>query len=255
MKRRQSEVTSRGLKAFYSAHPHRHVNNSPEKVANRKQREAEAAYRAERMTDIRSGTKFPDWSYIWLKERSRRISNEKYAAMPPDERKARNRILMDNRCPVTQAATLKAWKEKNREKHLASVQSWRDANPEKIRGYAKKARKGKHRPWHASRKRFKEVMRRCKIGKSVRHSDLIGCSPSQFRTHLESKFKRGMTWENYGTYWHVDHILPCASFDQTNPAHRAACWHWTNLQPLESVKNMAKSDKITHPQMSLLLTL
>lgn len=82
---------------------------------------------------------------------------------------------------------------------------------------------------------------------------LIGCSKDQLIARFEQAFKRGMSWDNYGHHWHIDHILPCASFDQSDPKQRAQCWHWTNLRPLEAKRNIEKSDTITEPQMSLLL--
>lgn len=60
--------------------------------------------------------------------------------------------------------------------------------------------------------------------------------------HLESLFKTGMSWENYGPVWHVDHIKPCALFDLTDPEQQRICFHWTNLQPLFALDNMRKSD-------------
>lgn len=78
---------------------------------------------------------------------------------------------------------------------------------------------------------------------------LLGCSVEALRSHLESLFQPGMSWANYGTYrvdgpmtWHIDHILPCASFDLTDPAQQRACFHWTNMQPLWAVENLKKSD-------------
>ena len=82
---------------------------------------------------------------------------------------------------------------------------------------------------------------------------LIGCSKDQLIARFEQLFKRGMSWDNYGHHWHIDHILPCASFDQSDQKQRAQCWHWTNLRPLEAKKNIEKSDTITEPQLSLLL--
>jgi hypothetical protein len=86
------------------------------------------------------------------------------------------------------------------------------------------------------------------------NSALIGCDTHQLAAHLESKFKRGMTWANYGTHWHVDHIMPCAVFDHTKPEQVRQCWHFSNLAPLEAKKNMAKGANIEAPQLSLLLS-
>ena len=103
------------------------------------------------------------------------------------------------------------------------------------------------------RKRFRRIIKSCKTGEGISSSGLIGCKTIELRIHLQKQFKRGMTWDNYGTYWHVDHIIPCAKFDHFIKSQRKQCWHWTNLQPLEAKKNMQKSDTITQPQLSLLL--
>jgi hypothetical protein len=103
------------------------------------------------------------------------------------------------------------------------------------------------------RHRLKEIMSKVKRGGTEHRNNLTGCTTRQLAKHLESTFKCGMTWNNYGTRWHVDHIIPCASFDHTDPKQRAQCWHWTNLRALDAKKNMDKSDTITEPQMMLLL--
>ena len=94
-------------------------------------------------------------------------------------------------------------------------------------------------------------MKTTRRGGAMIRSSVIGCTTKELARHLESKFTQGMSWDNYGTYWHVDHILPCASFDHTDDGQVKQCWHWTNLQPLEASRNITKSDSITEPQMSL----
>jgi hypothetical protein len=59
--------------------------------------------------------------------------------------------------------------------------------------------------------------------------------------HIESKFKPGMTWENYGK-WHVDHIIPLSSANTTGELEKLC--HFNNLQPLWARENMRKSDKM-----------
>lgn len=81
------------------------------------------------------------------------------------------------------------------------------------------------------------------IKKSAPTLKLLGCSIEFFKAWLESQFKVGMTWDNYGPYWHVDHIRPCASFDLSDPAQQRACAHFSNLQPLEATLNRRKSAK------------
>jgi len=74
--------------------------------------------------------------------------------------------------------------------------------------------------------------------------ELLGMNIDQFWNHLESKFKPGMTKENHGKIWHIDHIIPCAAFDQSNPEDQKVCWHYTNLQPLFVHENLSKGAKI-----------
>jgi hypothetical protein len=69
-----------------------------------------------------------------------------------------------------------------------------------------------------------------------------GCTSDEYRAHMEKQFTKRMTWDNYGTYWHDDHIRPMASFDWSDPEQRRQCEHYTNKQPLEAKKNIVKSD-------------
>ena len=78
--------------------------------------------------------------------------------------------------------------------------------------------------------------------KSKRTMKFLGCTVSELWQHLENKFQPGMTRENYGE-WHVDHIKPCALFDLTKDDEQAACFHYTNLQPLWAVDNIRKGKK------------
>jgi hypothetical protein len=41
-----------------------------------------------------------------------------------------------------------------------------------------------------------------------------------------------MTWENYGTMWSIDRVIPFVKWDLTNPEEAASCYHYTNSTPL-----------------------
>lgn len=81
---------------------------------------------------------------------------------------------------------------------------------------------------------------------------MIGCSLDDCRNWIESQFKRGMTWDNHGTEWHIDHIMPLSKFDLTNENHRRLATRYTNLQPLWKHENEAKSDDIIDHQAILI---
>ena len=79
--------------------------------------------------------------------------------------------------------------------------------------------------------------------KSNKTINFLGCSPTFLKTYIESQFKDGMSWGNYGQ-WHIDHIKPCASFDLSKPEEQRKCFHYTNLQPLWAKDNLSKGDKV-----------
>ena len=72
---------------------------------------------------------------------------------------------------------------------------------------------------------------------------LTGFSSNELMDHLESKFTDGMTWENYGAYWHLDHIKPVAAFVFSEPEDQEFkdCWSLSNLQPLRAEENLKKN--------------
>ena len=80
--------------------------------------------------------------------------------------------------------------------------------------------------------------------KSTHTLELLGCTPEEVKTHLENQFQKGMTWDSYGFYgWHIDHIIPLASFDLEDPKEQKKAFHYTNLQPLWAEDNLKKETK------------
>lgn len=112
-------------------------------------------------------------------------------------------------------------------------------------------RKAKDEPFKISL-----AIRAC-IYKSLKYSgyskdklteQILGCSIKNFKDYLESKFENWMNWNNYGRYnpmiktWQIDHVVPISS--AKTQAEAISLNHYTNLRPLESIKNMAKGNKI-----------
>jgi hypothetical protein len=82
-----------------------------------------------------------------------------------------------------------------------------------------------------------------KLKKSDSTMKLTGCTLEQLKKHIESKFKDRMSWDNYGV-WHIDHIIPCAQFDLSDPEQQKICFHYTNLQPMWGEDNMRKGARL-----------
>lgn len=98
----------------------------------------------------------------------------------------------------------------------------------------------------STRARLHKVLHRSSIKKCFKTNELISCSAEQLKQWLESQFVSGMTWENYGTHWHVDHKLPLASFDLIDRTQLFTACHYTNLQPLTAFDNMSKGAKLIY---------
>jgi len=76
------------------------------------------------------------------------------------------------------------------------------------------------------------------------YTKYIGCDVEWFKKWIEFRFDTFMNWDNFGSYWQIDHILPINGFDLTNENDVMICFHWTNLQPLSATENRQKSNKL-----------
>jgi hypothetical protein len=94
------------------------------------------------------------------------------------------------------------------------------------------------------RKRLGSIMKEIGGKKSAKTLELLGCSLNFFKEWLEFRFNSNMTFENHGSYWHVDHVKPCASYDLIDEEDQKECFNWKNLQPLYWKENDSKNDKI-----------
>ena len=82
--------------------------------------------------------------------------------------------------------------------------------------------------------------------------DLLGYTVEDLMKHLESQFREGMSWDNYGkgkNKWNIDHIIPISKFNisSKNSPDFKICWSLNNLQPLWTENNVRKSDKLFEP--------
>lgn len=77
--------------------------------------------------------------------------------------------------------------------------------------------------------------------KESRSYELLGCEYGDLMKHIEKKFTKGMSWDNYGK-WHIDHIYPVSR--ARDKQHLEQLCKYTNLQPLWAVDNIKKSNKV-----------
>ena len=214
---------------------------------------------------------FPDWGKMWYSykdvrtgvQKARYEKNKEKILSAQKKYRDENRDAVLERKKIWNSGLTKEYRREKYEKYKEriGIEKLRERSrmqnlKNKISGCTRRWRDRKqkeigYRIKNNLRRGISSICSRQGMKKSTRTQEAVGCDIDFLRKHLESKFKKRMSWDNYGSYWHVDHIIPCASFDHNIESHVKACWNWTNLQPLTARANLAKSDKITNPQFSL----
>lgn len=183
--------------------------------------------------------------------KEKRKEYQKYYNQTP-KRKEWNRLHKRKNYKRDKERQNKYW-AKNPEKHLKFLEwkkiynkNYKKKHKEKISLQRKeKLKKDKNfNIRNILRSRMYTVLKRKKSTKLNSTLDLLGVKKiNTVINHLESKFKKGMSWDNHGD-WHIDHIIPCASFDLTKEENQKKCFNYKNLQPLWALENMKKGCKL-----------
>lgn len=77
-----------------------------------------------------------------------------------------------------------------------------------------------------------------RVGSAVRD---LGCTIPEFREYIASQFRDGMTWDNRGIVWELDHRQPLHRFDLTEREQFKIAAHYSNYQPLLKHEHLAKT--------------
>lgn len=116
-------------------------------------------------------------------------------------------------------------------------------NRDKCKVYRRKYRNNPVIKMHGNmRNRFNRWLDRNTKVSSVQH--YIGISQDSLMMWFESKFKPGMTRDNYGSVWEIDHVIPLSNFDPRSEKAMERAWWFGNLQPLFISENRSKSNKL-----------
>lgn len=149
--------------------------------------------------------------------------------------------------------------QKNKDKILAQKKLYRQKTKQQSIEYSKEySRTHRQQRCQWARQRYREdvdyklrcILRSrltdalCRMSKAASVVVMVGCDMGMLRLWLEWQFTREMTWENQGSFWHIDHVLPVSKFNLADASHQQQSFHWTNLQPLAKGENLAKRDKI-----------
>ena len=191
--------------------------------------------------------------------RSEVIARRKQYEATPERRaaaKERYEKLKENRDWVRkQNERSRRYRQENKERVKELQRRWREQNPGKGNEYIKRryAEDPQFALAYKVRARVYQAIQKGGASKTGRTEELVGCSFDFLRQHIERQFNGKMSWDKPGSF-HIDHIIPLAAFDLTDPAQLKVACNWQNMRPLSPRKNMSKGAKLLHPQQQLPLS-
>lgn len=77
--------------------------------------------------------------------------------------------------------------------------------------------------------------------KAKRTIEILGCTFEVFKEHIESQFTNEMNWDNYASYWVLDHKTPISWSESEEDVYKLN--HYTNFQPLYWIDNASKGNR------------
>jgi len=89
------------------------------------------------------------------------------------------------------------------------------------------------------------------LNKNDTTMNYIGCNIQYFREWLEYNFTKEMNWDNYASFWSIDHIIPVCKFDLSVEDEKLKCWNWSNMMPV-TVKYNSSKKNIDMEQINLI---
>jgi hypothetical protein len=188
------------------------------------------------------------------KERLKIENRERYKKYSKDpeaikrKHKSQKKYAMKNRKKIL--AYQAKYRAENKEEINRKIREWYYKNTKKVKERIKIYNKVYRNTLHykikdGMRKRIMRALKKDGGKKSKRTMKLVGCTVGQLKQYIEKKFKPGMSWEQRNSF-HIDHIIPCASFDLTKLSEQKKCFHYTNLQPLYPIENIKKGAKLNY---------
>jgi 5-methylcytosine-specific restriction endonuclease McrA len=146
----------------------------------------------------------------------------------------REEILEKKQNDATRKEYAKKYYQNNKEQRLEYSKTYFSQNKEQ-HYYLKKVKKQKDinfRILENLRSRLSNALKGRVKNTTIEE---LGCSIEEFKLHLEQQFDKNMNWENYGTYWEIDHI---------HPLSKGGSFHYTNTQPMHFSENRSKGNRI-----------
>ena len=157
----------------------------------------------------------------------------------PEKRREQARRRRQEK-PELQKAATRRWLEKNPNYSAEYYQKNKKKTADRAR------RRRQNIPEVKIRQALADFARRLHNPNATSGRRHCGMSIADLRIRFESMWYGEMSWDNYGTYWEMDHWMPlvCKEVDLRNPVHCKALAHYSNLQPLTKKDNRKKGNDV-----------
>ena len=95
------------------------------------------------------------------------------------------------------------------------------------------------RKWQLSMRRY--ILER---KSSEAYAPYFGLDIENFRKWLELHFQGELSWENFGSAWQFDHIVPVTYFDFSKEDDLRLCWNFINIRAERLQLNKNRGNRI-----------
>ena len=96
------------------------------------------------------------------------------------------------------------------------------------------------------KRKWQLALRRYVLEKNISatYAFYFGLGIEQFRKWIEIQFTEELNWENFGTAWQFDHIVPVAYFDFSIEDDLILCWNFINIRVERIEPNKNRGNRI-----------
>ena len=165
----------------------------------------------------------------------------------------------------------KDYVKKNMEKTKKYQKQWRLKNKDTIRKYMIKNREKINGCVRISRQKQRDTIPEYRLRQNLKsriwialksannskHENTmkyVGCSLDELKKYLEKQFIKNMSWNNYGSVWHLDHCVPCNNFDLSKDIEVKKCFNYNNMKPMFAKENLSKQNFYSEPTLTFLFS-
>lgn len=95
------------------------------------------------------------------------------------------------------------------------------------------------RKWQIALRRYVLERNPC-----VTYAPFFGLDIESMRKWFEFQFNEVTAWENFGTVWQFDHIIPVTYFDFSIEDELKKCWNFTNIRIEQIQRNKDRGNRM-----------